>query len=112
VPQEPLKGAFARRDDLIGQFFIGTRRCHGTCAGPERRLVVQSRTHTKPMRSVLHWPDSVAVMYGLRQMRFEPVLRQRGVVQNVPFPGNTGNQQSFYGKGISRFECYPDLNHA
>jgi len=33
------------------------------------------------------------------------------VVQKVPFPGNTGNRQSFDGKGISRFGCYPDLNH-
>src|SRR4051794_17791661 len=37
---------------------------------------------------------------------------QAGVVQNVPFSGNTGNRWSFDGKGSSRFECCPDLNHA
>jgi hypothetical protein len=30
----------------------------------------------------------------------------------VPFSGNTGNRWSFDGKGISRFGCYPNLNHA
>ena len=35
-----------------------------------------------------------------------------GVIQEVLFPGYTGNRQSRASQGIPRFECNPDLNHA
>src|SRR6476620_270119 len=55
------------------------------------------------------WAAVVAKRLG-HQSR-HPTKSALGVVQNVPFSGNTGNRWSFDGKGIFRFRCYPDLNH-